>query len=80
MLDITNRKLGNPSLQCCMLHSEDECEKERMESNLVSSSQMGGFDSGRWAGSGPLSGSRRGVEAAGALCLTLGIAVASLFV
>lgn len=28
LLDITNRKLSDPSLQCCVLHSKEECEKE----------------------------------------------------
>jgi len=60
LLDITNVKLRNPSLQCCMLHSAEECEKERLEdekNQQLSYSQMAGFDSARWAGE--LSGVRQ---------------------
>jgi len=33
LLDIINRKLANPSLKCCMLHSADECERGWYEVN-----------------------------------------------
>ena len=46
LLDITNAKLANPSMKCCLLHSEEECEKERLESQQMSNSQ--GFDASRW--------------------------------
>ena len=48
LLDITNAKLGNPSMQCCALHSEEECEKERLENEQMSSSQA--FDMHQWYG------------------------------
>merc|ERR1712194_772911 len=58
LLDITNKKLGNPSLECCMLHSAEECERERVEEarnrNAEANSQMGGFNMGKWTG-GPQS-------------------------
>jgi chitinase len=53
LLDITNRKLGDPSLECCALHSQEECEKERLEQeSQLSHSQIGGFDSARWGTQG----------------------------
>ena len=33
-----------------MLHSQEECEIERLERESATHSQMGGFDSARWAG------------------------------
>ncbi|KAL7495622.1 hypothetical protein ACHAWT_005023, partial [Skeletonema menzelii] len=59
LLDITNKKLGNPSFQCCMLHSIDECEKERLEEekrqqqqnqNQGGYSNSFGFDMNTWGG------------------------------
>jgi hypothetical protein len=49
LLDITNKKLGDPSFQCCTLHSAEECELERLAKEQEMQSQMGGFDFGRWA-------------------------------
>jgi len=56
LLDITNKKMGNPSFQCCMLHSLDECEKERLEQEKKQQyqDQQGGysnsfgFDTSTW--------------------------------
>lgn len=56
LLDITNKKLGNPSFQCCMLHSLQECETERLEEEKKqqhqdqqgSYSNSFGFDTSRW--------------------------------
>jgi len=47
LLDITNKKLGNPSFQCCMLHSLEECEKERLEEEKKQQQGQyyGGYDS-----------------------------------
>jgi chitinase len=61
LLDITNKKLANPSFQCCMLHSIDECEKERLEEekrqqqqqqyqNQGGYSNSFGFDTSTWGG------------------------------
>ena len=60
LLDITNRKLGDPSIVCCALHSADECEKERLERESQSHSQMGGFDSSQWGSQMQESSSRGG--------------------
>ncbi len=49
LLDITNKKLGDSSFQCCTLHSAEECELERLAKEQEMQSQMGGFDFGRWA-------------------------------
>ena len=35
-------------MQCCALHSEEECEKERLENEQMSNSQ--GFDMQSWYG------------------------------
>lgn len=63
LLDITNKKLGNPSLQCCMLHSIEECERERVEEarkkQAEARSEMGGFNMGRWQGAPQLNNSQR---------------------
>lgn len=59
LLDVTNKKLGNPSFQCCMLHSIDECEKERLEEEKKQQQQQQyqnqggysnsfGFDTSTW--------------------------------
>lgn len=72
LLDITNRKLGNPSLECCMLHSADECEKERM-SNEMSTNSQSGFDSTRWEGGPQMDGARRGMESPSVLALALSL-------
>ena len=54
-MDITNKKLGNPSFQCCMLHSLEECEKERLEEEKKQQyqgqgdySNSFGFDTSTW--------------------------------
>lgn len=64
LLDITNRKLADPSLECCSLHSEEECEKERIERESASYSQMGGFDYNQWGPNSP-SMSSSGMERPG---------------
>ena len=69
LLDITNVKLSNPSLECCSLHSEEECEKERLEREQVTQSQMNGFDIARWDGKSDMSGSVRRDESFGVLAL-----------
>lgn len=79
LLDITNKKLGNPSLECCMLHSADECERERSEdaqNHQLSSSQMDGFDSSAWAG-GPEENDSRRKERKLSLVLLIAIAIAT---
>ena len=71
LLDITNVKLSNPSLECCSLHSEEECEKERLEREQVTQSQMNGFDIARWDGKSDMSGSVRREESLGVLALLI---------
>ncbi len=50
LLDVTNMKLARRSFECCTLHSEDECERERLEAErAAANSQSGGFDYyGEW--------------------------------
>lgn len=77
-MDITNRKLADPSLQCCMLHSAEECEKERLEEEknqqLSHSQHTGGFDMSRWTGPLPdSSGYKRWSETSGYLVLLLSL-------
>jgi len=51
LLDITNKKLGNPSFQCCMLHSLDECEKERLEEEKKKQQQQQSQNQGGYSNS-----------------------------
>jgi chitinase len=76
LLDITNRKLGDPSLQCCLLHSEEECEKERLERESASHAQMGGFDSSMWGQQQTMaSGAWRMTGAGVALIISAGLSI-----
>mmetsp|Transcript_18470 Transcript_18470/g.38287 ORF Transcript_18470/g.38287 Transcript_18470/m.38287 type:complete len:838 (+) Transcript_18470:89-2602(+) len=49
LLDITNKKLANPSMRCCSLHSEAECTIEESEQNQQTTYSQVGFDGERWA-------------------------------
>jgi chitinase len=61
LLDVANMKLANPSFECCTLHSEEECEKERLEAEQLANSQWsGGYDYGGWTSSSGLE--ENGVE------------------
>lgn len=78
LLDITNRKLGNSTLACCMLHSQDECEKERLEQDSQSDSWISGFDSARWGGP-EVNRSPRRPERLGGLIMILATTTALLW-
>lgn len=56
LLDVTNQKLADPALRCCMLHSARECEleaeEEKRRGNPYANMGMNGFDHTAW-GSGP---------------------------
>ena len=86
LLDITNKKLGNPSFQCCMLHSLEECEKERLEEEKKQQqgqyyvgydSNSFGFDTSTWGennvrlnGSSLISPTRLSMIVIGLICVT----------
>jgi len=80
LLDITNRKLADPSIECCLLHSADECEKERLYEQQQLNAQTGGFDSAGWSptaamnGSGPQKRGKGGLRCS-ALVLPLSLAI-----
>jgi hypothetical protein len=49
LLDITNKKLANPAFECCMLHSQAECELEKEErQNSYNTNDVNGFDGYNW--------------------------------
>ncbi|KAL3775108.1 hypothetical protein ACHAW5_001511 [Stephanodiscus triporus] len=78
LLDVANMKLAHPSFECCTLHSEEECERERMEAEMANS-QMMGFDVGGWTSSSGWdeSGCEGGYRVASILRLSLGVIAAT---
>ncbi len=48
LLDVVNMKLAHSSFECCTLHSEEECEKERLEAEQAANFNSGEFDYGEW--------------------------------
>jgi chitinase len=48
LLDVVNMKLAHSSFECCTLHSEEECERERLEAEQAADFNSGEFDYGEW--------------------------------
>jgi chitinase len=78
LLDVANMKLAHPTFECCTLHSEEECETERLEAEMANS-QMMGFDVGGWTSSSGLdeSGCEGEYRVASILRLSLGVFAAT---
>jgi hypothetical protein len=70
LLDITNKKLANPAFECCLLHSQAECDLEKEESiNSYNTNDFNGFDGYNWVEQNYMDEIKNGGSASRALWL-----------
>ncbi|KAL3768546.1 hypothetical protein ACHAWO_011501 [Cyclotella atomus] len=70
LLDITNKKLANPAFECCLLHSQAECDLEKEESiNSYNTTDFNGFDGYNWVEQNYMDETKNGGSASRALWL-----------